>query len=408
MGQSTNNQIELLVIDDDHLLHNIISKIPSLDEFNIRYADNGEKGIEMADQLLPDIILLDVEMPILNGYETCIRLRENEKTKQVPILFLSAHSSLKDRMKGYEAGGDDYLAKPFENDLLLARINILLKYQQQSRILRELYQNAQLTATTALTGLGELGTAMQFLEKSISYANIDELVSGLFQTMSLFQLDCYLMLISNNQVSWYSQIGAVSPIEKDLIEMSDKQIRFLDFGEKTLVNYPVISLLVKNMPLDDMDKYGRVKDILPVLVAAANVKIGTFDIQQSLISQNGEMLETFKNIRRYLFHMGTAIVNGRDESKTLTNELIQSLHADLLRMGLEQDQEDYLIDQIDSVSQNILEKMNSGAEIRDVLDYILSNLKNLIGKQESIINDFADNLKEQSQDVEEDVGIELF
>ncbi|PHS19166.1 MAG: response regulator [Kangiella sp.] len=408
MEQSTNNQIELLVIDDDHLLHNIISKIPTIDEFNIRYADNGAKGIEMVDQLMPDIILLDVEMPILNGYETCLRLRENEKTKQIPILFLSAHSSLKDRMKGYEAGGDDYLAKPFDNDLLLARINILLKYQEQSRVLQELYQTAQSTATTALTGLGELGTAMQFLEKSISYANIDELVSGLFQTMSLFHLDSYLMLTSNNQVSWYSQIGAVSPIEKDLIDMSDNQIRFLDFGEKTLVNYPVISLLVKNMPIDDIDKYGRVKDILPVLVAAANVKIGAFDIQQSLIIQNGEMLETFKNIRRYLFHMGTAIVNGRDESKTMTNELIQSLHADLLSMGLEQDQEDYLIDQIDSVSQNILEKMNSGAEIRDVLDYILSNLKNLIVKQESIIGDFADNLKEQSKEVEEDVGIELF
>ena len=408
MEQSTNNQIELLVIDDDHLLHNIISKIPTIDEFNIRYADNGAKGIEMVDQLMPDIILLDVEMPILNGYETCLRLRENEKTKQIPILFLSAHSSLKDRMKGYEAGGDDYLAKPFDNDLLLTRINILLKYQEQSRVLQELYQTAQSTATTALTGLGELGTAMQFLEKSISYANIDELVSGLFQTMSLFHLDSYLMLTSNNQVSWYSQIGAVSPIEKDLIDMSDNQIRFLDFGEKTLVNYPVISLLVKNMPIDDIDKYGRVKDILPVLVAAANVKIGAFDIQQSLIIQNGEMLEIFKNIRRYLFHMGTAIVNGRDESKTMTNELIQSLHADLLSMGLEQDQEDYLIDQIDSVSQNILEKMNSGAEIRDVLDYILSNLKNLIVKQESIIGDFADNLKDQSEEVEEDVGIELF
>ena len=408
MEQFTNNQIELLVIDDDLLLHSIISKIPSIGEFNVRYADNGEKGIEMAEQLLPDIILLDVEMPILDGYETCLRLRENEQTKQVPILFLSAHSSLKDRMKGYESGGDDYLAKPFENDLLLARINILLKYQQQSGFLRKLYQTAQLTATTALTGLGELGTAMQFLEKSISYANIDELVSGLFQTMSLFQLDCYLMLTSNHQVSWYSQIGAVSPIEKDLIEMSDKQIRFLDFGEKTLVNYPVISLLVKNMPIDDTDKYGRVKDILPVLVAAANVKIAAFDIQQSLIAQNGEMLETFKNIRRYLFHMGTAIVSGRDESKMMANELIHTLHADLLTMGLEQDQEDYLIDQIAVVSQNILEKMNSGAEIRDVLDYILSNLKNLIVKQESIICDFADNLKEQSQEIKEDAGIELF
>ncbi len=69
------------------------------------------------------------------------------------------------------------------------------------------------------------------------------------------------MVIANNQELWYSSESAVSPLEKELIEMCDKEARFLDFGSRTIVNYPRVSLLVKNMPLDDMKRYGRVKDL---------------------------------------------------------------------------------------------------------------------------------------------------
>ena len=399
---------ELLVIDDDKLLHKLISKLVEGSGINIRYAFDGLEGIKMAESLVPDIILLDVEMPSIDGYETCKRLRQIDSTKDVPILFLSAHASLKERMFGYEAGGDDFLAKPFENDILFARINVLLKYHKECQNLREQYLTAQATAVTALTGLGELGMATQFLERSISYNDIESLVEGMFQNAAQFQLDCCLMVQSKQGNSWFASSESVSPIEKELFEMADRKTRFLDFGEKTMVNYPAVSVLVRNMPLDDMEKYGRIKDILPVLVSAVNVKMGTFEVQDSLNIQNEQMLETFKNIRRYLFHMGKGVVQNRSDGQKMTDDLIQSLHADLLRMGLEQDQEDFLLDRIDSVSNEIIEKLNAGVEIRDVLSYILTNLKNLITKQELMIDDLTFTLSEQCEAVEEDTGVDLF
>ena len=161
-------QIDILAIDDDKFIQKVIIKSLQSNSISIRTANDGESGIEEAIRKTPDIILLDVEMPGINGYEVCERLRDNVQTKETPIVFLSSHSSLRERMQGYEVGADDYLVKPFEKDHLLARISVLIKYQSQREELAEQYQIAQKNAILAMTGANELAIAMRFLEKSLS------------------------------------------------------------------------------------------------------------------------------------------------------------------------------------------------------------------------------------------------
>ncbi|MDQ7049211.1 MAG: response regulator [Enterobacterales bacterium] len=102
-------KIDILAIDDDKFIHKMIARALDSEDVAIRFAVNGEAGIKMATESIPEIILLDVEMPGINGYETCERLRALDVTRNVPIVFLSSRSSLRERMQGYEAGGDDYL-----------------------------------------------------------------------------------------------------------------------------------------------------------------------------------------------------------------------------------------------------------------------------------------------------------
>ena len=120
------------------------------------------------------------------------------------------------------------------------------------------------------------------------------------------------------------------------------------------------------------------------------------------------MLNSFKNIRRYLFHMGNTIVTNRKDGKNITETLIQDLHSDLLSMGLEEDQEAYLLELIDSLVAEVLDKLDAGAEIRSVLCFILDSLKSLIDQQESIVEEFNNNAASQSIASDEDDNIELF
>ena len=403
-------QIDILAIDDDKFIQKVIIRTLRSDSVSIRTANDGESGIEEAIRKIPDVILLDVEMPGINGYEVCERLRENKQTKEIPIVFLSSHSSLRERMQGYEVGADDYLVKPFEKDHLLARISVLLKYQTQRKELGKQYLIAQENAILAMTGASELAIAMRFLEKSLSYFNINDLTQGLLDSTDQFYIDCCVMVIVDGQPLWYSSKGTVSPLEKELIEMSDKGARFLDFGAKTIVNYPSVSLLVKNMPLDDVERYGRIKDILPILLSAVNTKINVLDTQAALSQQSEDLLESVKMIRNSLFSLGSTIVKNRNDSSEIMTKMVERLNYDFLGMGLEEDQEEYLLTTIDTTIEKAMEEMDAGKEIKASLTFILANLNTLMTNQESLFSAFSKSLatevEEQSSDMDD--SVELF
>lgn len=404
-------QIDVLAIDDDKFIQKVISKSLQSGDMSVRIAGDGESGIEEALNNTPDIILLDVEMPGINGYETCDRLRNIESIKDVPIVFLSSHSSLRERMQGYEVGADDYLVKPFEKEYLIARINILVKYHTERKELREQFELAHKNAITAMTGSSELAMAMRFLEKSLTYHSINDLAQGLFEFTEQFSLECCAMISEGSTPIWYSsESSAISPLEKELIEMCDKEARFLDFGIRTIINYPCISLLVKNMPLDDMDRYGRIKDLLPIVLSAVNSKTNTIRTEEALTEQSENLLASFKKIHNSLFYLGSTIVSNKKQSASIMNQLVQDLNIDFLGMGLEEDQEEFLLTRIDSAIEKALVEMDAGKEIRAALTFVRLNLSNVIDKQEELYNAFKDSIATevvvQSSDLDD--SVELF
>ncbi len=405
------NKIDILAIDDDKFIQKVITRSLQSETISVRTADDGESGIAEATQRVPDIILLDVEMPGINGYEVCDRLRSLDATKDIPIVFLSSHSSLIERMQGYEVGGDDYLVKPFEKENLLARVNILVKYHNERQELRDQYELAHRSALTAMTSTSELGMAIKFMEKSLLCSNINELADGLFEVTDQFSLDCCAMILDNEQTFWYSsESTAISPLEKELIEMCDREARFIDFGSRTIVNYPRISLLVKNMPLDNMERYGRIKDLLPILLSVVNSKINSLSTQEALTRQSNNLLDSFKLIRNNLFYLGTSIVKNRQQSEATMSKLVEELNYDFLRMGLEEDQEEYLLTRIDSAIEEAKVEMDAGKEIRDSLTFILRNLNTVIAKQAELLENYTASLAaeaaEQGGDLDD--NIELF
>ena len=405
------NKIDILAIDDDKFIQKVIIKSLQSETISVRTANDGEAGIAEATQRVPDIILLDVEMPGINGYEVCDRLRSIDATKEIPIVFLSSHSSLIERMQGYEVGGDDYLVKPFEKENLLARVNILVKYHNERQELRDQYELAHKSAMTAMTSSSELGMVIKFMEKSLTCTSVNELADGLFEVTDQFALDCCAMILENDQAYWYSsESTAISPLEKELIEMCDREARFVDFGSRTIVNYPRVSFLVKNMPLEDMERYGRIKDLLPILLSVVNTKINSLSTQAALTSQSNNLMDSFKLIRNNLFYLGTSIVKNRQKSEMTMSKLVEELNYDFLRMGLEEDQEEYLLTRIDTAIDEAKVEMDAGKEIRDSLTFILMNLNAVMAKQEELLENYSASLAaeaaEQGGDLDDNV--ELF
>ena len=127
--QENQSQHSVLVIDDEENIVEFIRLGLRYEGFQVESAPDGEQGITAAQRVNPEIIILDLMMPIIDGIEVCKRLRDNPTTRDIPILMLTAKDDVRDRIVGLDAGADDYLTKPFDFDELMARIRAILRRQ---------------------------------------------------------------------------------------------------------------------------------------------------------------------------------------------------------------------------------------------------------------------------------------
>ncbi len=118
---------KILIVEDEQDIADLIHFNIFKAGFDANLAMNGNEAIEKARELNPDLVILDLMIPNISGFEVCSILKENPKTKKIPIIILTARGAEEDVVKGLEAGADDYMTKPFSPKILLARVNAVLR-----------------------------------------------------------------------------------------------------------------------------------------------------------------------------------------------------------------------------------------------------------------------------------------
>ncbi len=126
-------QEKILAVDDDPNNITILKELLD-DNYDLKAAATGEQALEIAQDFRPDIILVDIMMPAMDGYEVCRRLREHCTLKHTKIIMVSARAMVTERLEGYKAGADDYITKPFEGDELLAKVRVYLHLKHAEEV----------------------------------------------------------------------------------------------------------------------------------------------------------------------------------------------------------------------------------------------------------------------------------
>jgi len=128
------SKAKVLVVDDDPRNIGVLEEI--LEDFTVASVRSGDEAIQKLASFAPDVILMDITMPDMDGYEACRRIRALKSSQFTKIIFVSGKAYLKDRLQGYAAGGDDYLIKPFDGDELLAKLNVFLRLKHVEEVLK--------------------------------------------------------------------------------------------------------------------------------------------------------------------------------------------------------------------------------------------------------------------------------
>lgn len=264
---------KILSVDDEPINQVIVEELFS-SQFEVALLSSGEECLSQIKHIKPALILLDVSMPGIDGYQTCSTLKADESTRHIPIVFVSARSTLEDKIKGYVAGGQDYITKPFNHSELGLKIEQLIK--SASKTLTDMAQENHLSPVLASSKplfSTDSDTITHFFDISLNCYSVEELGKILLNTCEQLHLNCVIQFRSADSKFNFSSISEASPLELSLIEQTQEQGRFFAFNSQLIVTFSHLSLLAKNMPKDNDRSYSDLKILLAVLLSAVESKL---------------------------------------------------------------------------------------------------------------------------------------
>lgn len=200
----------ILIIDDTPANLQILASMLDEQGYYVRPVNNGAMGVHAAQLSSPDLILLDIQMPGMDGFEACIQLKADKRTRDIPIIFISALNEISDKVKAFQLGGVDYITKPFQLEEVQARVNIQIELQrlrkqdlqlieEQEQLIAELDAFAHTVAhdlknpLSVISGLAELMTLPEVsLSEKDKVEILDNIIASVYKTNRI--IDALLML----------------------------------------------------------------------------------------------------------------------------------------------------------------------------------------------------------------------
>jgi DNA-binding response OmpR family regulator len=281
----------ILIVDDDPVVSGMLGISLAAAGHQIVEASSGEQALALLAEVgaAPfDVVFLDIEMGMgIDGYETCRRLRELAATRDVPFIFLAGHDTLDDRMRAYDAGGSDFIPKPFVPEEVSRKAGMAIRHNRRQTVV--VTDTPSDTTMTALTSLGETGVILKFSRGALACRTLHSLAVLAIESMGAYKTNCHIQLRSPTLTLTLTPRGAASPLEESIIDNSKDRGRIFSFGKRLVVNYENVSLLVTNMPIEDDDFCGRIRDHAATLAEAAETAVENINLRTEAIIRADEL-----------------------------------------------------------------------------------------------------------------------
>lgn len=358
----------VLIVDDADDNRLLLSALLE-NRYQTLEASDGESCLQMLQQGLPDLILLDINMPGISGYDTCVSIRSNQSTAAIPVIFVSARDSPEERLQGFEAGADDYITKPVDSTTLLSKVQHHIQRSLDKWEAQERSREAMNVAMEAMTSSSELGQIIQFVKEAQSINNASKLAAAIMAIATRFGLSSCVMVAGDNTVLMGCGAEALEARLLDKFRSSGQRITHL--GIRTIIRSGPVVMLIKNMPTSDEFRYGRLKDHLAVLADIASDRARTILAESLLHQQRLNFLKEIIALAELNINQTSKEIQNYSSAVTETvSDMVVELEAMLFSLGLEEDQEKKLM----KLANKTTEKLDTTAARTQRLDGNLNHI----------------------------------
>ena len=371
------NNLRVFVVDDDAIILDVLRATLAA-ECELDTFASAEACLSALADVKPDLFLLDVSMPVMDGYALCRQLKDDWDTQDIPVVFISASDNNETRMLCYEAGGDDFIQKPFDPAELLSKLGVAGRILAEKKALREQAGYAQRTAMAAMVSMGELGVVLQFLSKSFACNTLDELAAALLDAMQQYDLQAAVQMRIGDEVLTLSHNGRNVPLEVSVLNHVRESGRIFQFKSRCVFNYGQVTLLVKNMPLEDAERCGRIRDNGALLAEGADARLRAIETEM-LAARRRAGIESA--LPRLYSTLDGVQANYRRNCFELTQVMIdfhEQLAKAFISLGLMERQEEQLSSMANDFVTRLVGTQDASLEIVGHLEALAEDLKVLL------------------------------
>ncbi|MCG8312263.1 MAG: response regulator [Pseudomonadales bacterium] len=363
--------IKILLVDDDPSHVQLVEYLLK-GKYELSITDNGEDALKKFRHEIPDLVLLDINMPGMNGIEVCKAIKAEDYNDDVAIIFVSGVDSVDERAKGYDAGGDDFIVKPFQVGEFRKKIDATARYQQTKKTMERQHEQARTVAFESMKEASQYGQVLQFLKESFHQDTLEGLNETLFKILNSFSLSaCIQVRLPEREICLRPFGQSCSPIETELFEMLRDKGRLYIFGERMIVNDQHVSLLIKNLPIEDDNLVGRIKDVMAVIVEGYDARLMDIQRKQAIVGVLAGMDDAMDMVNKK-FHEYTR------RNVEIMDELIFNMNESMHILGLTDEQEKYYFDMAQRAMMRLVDACDYGQNITEEMTTIKEKIKPLI------------------------------
>jgi len=377
-------QATLVIADDDPIVREVL--VAALESrFSVHAFASGHEALEFLQTQAVDLLLLDVDMPGVDGYETCRRLREGSHHDNLPVIFVSACAQLEDRLRGYAAGGNDYLTKPFDIDELHAKI--LLAIDQKRRTHNLAGEVAELCNAALLTAemMGEVGVVLEFHRELTQCTHADQVADAVVGALARLGHEGCMRLRQRRLTITRSGEHRASALEASLLDHLEARpdARIVTLGHNLGFSFGQVTLLVRSPSwtahpdsAETADQMGRARDNVALLCDGAVARLQALDAEDDAQQLNGarrlidatrETLDALKNVEHEV----------HSQLDQVFESMRETFEMHFPRLGLTSVQEEQLAEIVTRHRERGLAVLARGREAE-------IGLNRLIGRLESV------------------------
>lgn len=369
------NKQNILIVDDS-TENRLLLRMLLEDDYTITEAESGSACLALIADDTPDLVLLDVNMPEMSGYEVCTTLRQDKATENLPIIFVSALDSTDERLAGFEVGGDEYVIKPVDGNDLFNKINSCLSRQEATKTAHDQANNNMRVALEAMTVSSELGQIIEFIKKGQEINSGIDIGQAVLSLAQEFSLNASIMIDTDKRDFFGCENDSMEA--KFLTKIKGANDRIISIGIRTIVQDEHIVLLIKDMPLDDENRVGRLRDHIAVIMDIANSFVVKLNNELSQQQQRKQFLAEVTEIAEKQIQLTSEkLAKQQLLSNEISQQMVNHLEEMLFGLGLDDDQEQALIKLASDTSNKLHNNALSTENINQELNVIVNRLKSL-------------------------------